>query len=130
MLHHPPLILPHPLPLNPDPTRLSPIILHQLREPRVLQRLAGCDALLRVVDKDLSQEIKEELVESGGGRDDLFEALHGADKFAGLPRSVGEWVGEVRVLEETRGAVTVGAFGGLVHFADQGLVDWVACYGL
>jgi len=96
----------------------------------MLQRLSGSDALFGVVDKDLPEEIQEKLVKMRGGRDDIFQALHGAHKLPRLSWGVGEWVGEMLVLEEAGGTVTVAALTLLHDFADKGLVDRIAGYGL
>lgn len=122
-----PFILhPDPLPLDPDSARFRAVVLHQLAEPRVLQRLSGGDALLWVVDEDFPEKVQEQLVKLRGGRDDLFKALHGPDEFARLSRGVGEGIGEVLVLEKARGTVTVASLALLHDLADEGLVDWVA----
>lgn len=117
---------PDPLPLDPNSARFRAVVLHQLAEPRVLERLPGGDALLGIVDEDFPEKVQEQLVKLRGGRDDLFKSLHGPDEFARLSRGVGEGVSEVLVLEKARGTVTVASLALLHDLADEGLIDWVA----
>lgn len=55
-----------------DPVSLRAVINECLLEPRVLQCLLGSDPVLRIVDKDLLQQIQELTVEWCGGRDELL----------------------------------------------------------
>ena len=113
------------LSLNPNPAGFRTIVFDQLAEPRVLQRLSCSNALLGVVDKDLPEQIEEQLVELCGRWDDFVQTLHGANELARLARSVGERIRQVLVLEEAGGAVAVAAFALLHHFANERLVDLV-----
>lgn len=45
------------------PYSLSPVIDCALFEPRMLERLLGCQSLLGVIDKDLLQQVEKEFVE-------------------------------------------------------------------
>lgn len=96
----------------------------------MLQGFPSGDSLFGVVDKNLPKQIEEKLVELCGRRDDLVQTLHGADKFPGLPGSVGERIREVLVFEEAGGAVAIATLALLHHFANEGLVDLVAGDGL
>lgn len=49
------------------PYSLSPVIDCTLFEPRMLQRLFGCQPLLGVIDKDFLKKIEKEFVERGEG---------------------------------------------------------------
>ena len=118
------------LPLDPDATSFRAIVFDQLAEPRVLQRLPGRDALLGVVDEDLPEQIKEQLVKLCSRRNDFVQTLHGANELPRLPRGVGEWICQVLVLEEAGGTVAVAALALLHHFANQRLVDLVASNSL
>jgi hypothetical protein len=118
------------LPLNPDSASFRAIVFDQLAEPRVLQRLSGSDALLRVVNEDLPEQVEEQFVELSGRRDNFVQTLHGANELTRLARSVGERICQVLVLEETGGAVAIAALALLHHFADERLVDLVTSDGL
>jgi hypothetical protein len=118
------------LSLDPDATSFRAIVFDQLAEPRVFQRFSGSDALLRVIDEDLPEQIKEQFVELGGRRDDFVQTLHSANELTRLARGVGEGICQVLVLEKAGGAVAVAALALLHHFADERLVDLVAGDGL
>ena len=96
----------------------------------MLQRVPCRNPLLRIVDENLAQQIQEKLVEGVGRRDRFLKTLHALDELLRLPRRVVCGIGEVAILEEARGAVTVAAFGAALHFTDEGFVDGVAGYGL
>lgn len=96
----------------------------------MLQRFASCDPLLRVVYEDLPQQIQELAIEVVGGRDGLLELLHAAHKLPRLAWRVRLRVVENVILEESRGAVLVIAFGNSFHFADERLIDRLPCDGL
>lgn len=81
-------VRPNPLSFDSDPASLGTVVLDQLTEPRVLERLPGGDSLFRVVNKDLPQKVQEQLVKLRAGRDDFFERLHGANELPGLPWGV------------------------------------------
>ena len=118
------------LSLDPNSASFRAIVFDQLAEPRVLQRLSCSNALLGVVDKDLSEQIEEQLVELCGRWDDFVQTLHGANELPRLPWGVGERIRQVLVLEEAGGAVAVAAFALLHHFANERLVDLVTCDSL
>jgi hypothetical protein len=118
------------LSLDPNPASFRAVVFDQLAEPRVLQRLPGSNALLRIVDEDLPKQIEEQFVELCGWRDDFVQTLHGANELARLARSVGERIRQVLVLEEAGGAVAIAALTLLHHFADERLVDLVASNSL
>lgn len=94
------------------------------------QRLAGGDALLRIVDEDAAQQVQELAVEGVGLRDHFLELLHAAHEFPRLARRVRLRVVELIVLEEPRRAVLIGALGCALHFFDQTPVDRRARYRL
>lgn len=56
-----------------DPVGLGAIVDDAFLEPRMLQRLFGGDALLGIVDKDLSQQVEELPVEGGVDGDELLQ---------------------------------------------------------
>lgn len=56
-----------------DSVGFSPIVDERFLEPRMLQGLLGRDPLLGVVDKDLLEEVQEETIELGVGRDELLQ---------------------------------------------------------
>ena len=114
------------LSLDPNSASFRAIVFDQFAEPRVLQRLSGSDALLRIIDEDLPEQIKEQLVELSGRWDDFVQTLHGANELTRLARGVGERICQVLILEEAGGAVAVTALALLHNFADERFVDLVA----
>lgn len=56
-----------------DPVGLGAIVDDAFLEPRMLQRFLGGDALLGVVDKDLSQQVEELPVEGGVDGNELLQ---------------------------------------------------------
>lgn len=55
-----------------DPVGFCPIVDEGLLEPLMLQGLLGRDAVLRVIDEDLLQEVEELAIIWGIGRDELL----------------------------------------------------------
>lgn len=119
-----------PISLHADSTRFSPIILNQLLKPRMLQCLSRRDPLLRIVHEDPPQQVQKPPIELVRRRNALLQPLHPAHKFPALPRSIGEGVSQMAVLEELRRVCAVagggGAFGDPVDFADQVFVNGLA----
>lgn len=66
----------------------------------MLQCFPRRDALFGIVDKDLAEEIEEELVEVGVLRDDIFQPSHAPHKFPRLAGCVGHGILEMTVLEK------------------------------
>ena len=61
-----------PLAVALDAGRLGAVVHEALAEPGVLQRLLGRDAPGGIVDEDALEQVEEELVEGGRGRDDVL----------------------------------------------------------
>lgn len=87
------------------------------------QRLSRRDPLLRIVDKDLTQQIQELAVEVVRLRDYLVKPFHAFNKFPRLPGRVWLRVVQTVATEEAGGAVFVITLGGSLHFFDEGFVD-------
>jgi hypothetical protein len=58
-----------------DSDGFGPVIDQRFLEPRMLQRLLRSDALLRVVNEDLSEQIVELFIEGRVRRDEILQAL-------------------------------------------------------
>lgn len=62
-----------------NPVCFRAVIDETLLEPRVLQGLFGCDALLGVVDEDALKEVQELAVERSIGGDELLHKQKSAE---------------------------------------------------
>lgn len=96
----------------------------------MFKRFPCCNAPLGVIDKDLAEEVEEELVEGVGLRDNVFQPLHASHKLPRLARSVGHGVLQMSVLEEAGSRSPVVALAHAAHFTNDSTIDRVASHRL
>ena len=85
---------------------------------------------LRIIDKNLSQQVQKLPVERSRLRDDLLQLFHTPHELSRLARRIWKRIIERIAFEKAGSAVLIVPFGGAPDFADEVFVDSLAGDGL